>query len=159
MDQKFDEQLVGECPNLFRDRHGNPQETSMCWGFDVGDGWFPLIYDLSIKLEKLILEIPEEEREHYKASQVKEKFGGLRFYMDHSTDEMRNLIREAEELSFHLCEDCGSVGERRGGGWIRVLCDEHANGKQGIGSPKMVTLQELKVLVDQKEKEKNDAGT
>ena len=58
-----------------------------------------------------------------KASQVKEKYGTLRFYMTTSTDEMDKLIDEAEAASATICEDCGAPGETRGGGWIRTLCD------------------------------------
>lgn len=163
MDKKLDDQLVEECPNLYRDRHGSPQETCMCWGFDVGDGWFPLIYDLSVKLEKLILELPEEEREHCKASQVKEKFGGLRFYMDGATEEMLKLISDAETLSYQICEDCGAKGERRGGGWIKVLCDYHAdkkNKKNPVSvAPPQVNLKELYTVLYEEEKDHDECDS
>jgi hypothetical protein len=61
---------------------------------------------------------------HPRASQIKEKFGGLRFYMTHATDKMYDLINEAERKSYTTCEVCGAPGEERGGGWIRTLCDE-----------------------------------
>ena len=60
---------------------------------------------------------------HPKASQVKEKFGGLRFYMTCGTDEIYNLIEEAEALSYKTCEVCGKPGEERPSGWIHTLCD------------------------------------
>jgi len=62
--------------------------------------------------------------DHPSASQVKEKFGTLRFYMTSGTEEMYNLIHEAEEKSGTICEDCGKPGKIRHGGWIRTLCDE-----------------------------------
>jgi hypothetical protein len=61
---------------------------------------------------------------HPRASQVKSKFGGLRFYMTYSTDKMEDLIREAERKSETICELCGEPGEPRGGGWIETLCDK-----------------------------------
>ncbi len=60
---------------------------------------------------------------HPKASQVKEKYGGLRFYMTCGTDEIFDLIEEAEALSYKTCEECGEPGEERNTGWIRTLCD------------------------------------
>ena len=60
------------------------------------------------------------------ADQVKEKFGSLRFYMSNATEEMRDLVREAEEKSGSMCEICGEFGTMRSGGWIRCLCDQHA---------------------------------
>ena len=65
---------------------------------------------------------------HPKASQVKEKYGGLRFYMTCDTDEIFNLIEKAEALSLKTCEECGQPGEEKGGGWIHTLCDDcHEN--------------------------------
>ena len=31
----------------------------------------------------------------------------------------------AESWADITCEECGSVGKRRGDGWIRTLCDVH----------------------------------
>lgn len=35
------------------------------------------------------------------------------------------MVRMAETWAGHTCEKCGNKGERRQGGWIRTLCDEH----------------------------------
>ncbi len=126
MKEELDKRLTEEFPNLYRNRRGNPQETCMVYGFDVGDGWFDLIYNLSVKLEKLILELPEDVRHECCASQVKEKFAGLRFYMDSATPEMYDLTHEAESLSFQICEECGEPGKTSGSGYIQTLCDTHA---------------------------------
>jgi hypothetical protein len=64
--------------------------------------------------------------------QVKEKFGGLRFYIGQGNNEIFARIEEASELSLQTCQDCGKPGVLRGGGWIQTLCDEHANGIEPI---------------------------
>ena len=64
---------------------------------------------------------------HPRASQVKEKFGGLRFYMTHMTDKMYQLIHEAEKKSEVTCEICGQSGIIRTEGWWVCLCDECDN--------------------------------
>jgi len=59
-------------------------------------------------------------------SQVKEKFGGLRFYVYGATDEQYGMIRLAEAMSYKVCEVCGSRGKpNRDGGWISTRCKEH----------------------------------
>lgn len=62
--------------------------------------------------------------------QIKEKFGGLRFYVGEVPANLyfrvNNAISLAEAASFATCEECGEPGKRRGGGWIRTLCDAHA---------------------------------
>ncbi len=60
---------------------------------------------------------------YIEATQVKEKFGTLRIYTNHGTDEIYDEINTAEELSATTCEGCGSRGKRRTGSWIRTLCD------------------------------------
>ena len=66
------------------------------------------------------------------AVQVKEKFGTLRFYYNGGDDEVRGIERMAESMSAVMCEECGSPGKTRSGGWIRTLCDEHAEGREEL---------------------------
>jgi hypothetical protein len=69
-----------------------------------------------------------------RASQVKEKFGTLRFYMISETDEMSKLISEAEAKSAITCEFCGEPGELRNTGWYITLCDKcHEKRKEDMG--------------------------
>jgi hypothetical protein len=62
---------------------------------------------------------------HITASQVKEKFGGLRFYTNGYTDEVSAMISMAESMSYRTCEVCGSPGRSNSYGWISTLCDTH----------------------------------
>ena len=59
------------------------------------------------------------------ASQVKEKFGGLRFYTNGYTDVIQGMISMAESMSYRTCEVCGSPGRSNNYGWISTLCDTH----------------------------------
>ncbi len=63
------------------------------------------------------------------ALQVKEKFGGLRFYVHGGNEYILGMIRMTERLSMATCEVCGNPGLRRSGNWISTLCDEHAKEK------------------------------
>ena len=90
----------------------------MCWGFDVSDGWFDLIYELS---QKLVLASPMCE-----AVQVKQKFSGLRFYVNNCNEDGRKLIQEYENKSYYTCEICGKKGVVRDkSGWFKTLCLKH----------------------------------
>ena len=131
MKEELDKKLVKAFPLLYDDRDAPMQSTAMCWGFACSDGWFDIIWDLSSKLEPLIQKCIDEEQDtelYPKAFQVKEKFGGLRFYMTCGSREIFDLIEEAEILSYKTCEECGKPGEERDGGWIHTLCDDcHEN--------------------------------
>lgn len=124
MREEFDKLLCKTFPNLYKDRYASMMQTAMCWGFP-GNGWMLLIWNLSEKLEKMILDLPENVRHHCCASQVKEKNGTLRFYMTTATDEMRSLIGKAQALSADICEQCGAPGKLRGLHWYYVACNGH----------------------------------
>lgn len=122
--------LKTKYPLLFRDLHNEKasmNSTCMVWGLECGDGWFNILDELGSKLEPLIANLVKDKPElgeAYTAIQVKEKFGGLRFYMNGTTDEIEELISEAEDLSYKTCEKCGSPGKANATGWISTLCDK-----------------------------------
>ena len=94
-----------------------------CWAW-CGDGWVPLI-------DKLIQDCIAAGW-NKELLQVKEKFGGLRFYIGGASDEVHDLVTAAEDLSFKVCEVCGDAGEPRDGGWIKTLCDACFKGKKRL---------------------------
>lgn len=124
MKDYFDHMLVGDFPQLYRQRHLSMYETCMSWGFACGDGWERIIRDLSHQLEFLNDTAPV----WVEAEQVKEKFGTLRFYVRVEGDKgwrdvVHALINYAEARSSWTCEWCGESGEARYDGWVRTLCD------------------------------------
>jgi ribosomal protein L37AE/L43A len=93
----------------------------MCWGITTGDGWYDIIDNLCAKIQKICDNKPYQTE----ASQVKEKFGGLRFYTDHSSEEIEKLIEKAEQESLETCENCGSTKNvKQTTGWIYTLCEK-----------------------------------
>ena len=83
-----------------------------------------------IDLRKQIVD--EEAAKVPVAVQVKEKFGGLRFYVNGATDKHWSYINFAESMSYRTCEQCGNPGKTYTDGWHMTLCDIHAamNGKE-----------------------------
>lgn len=228
MKKELQEQIFKKYPLLFSDRTKPMQETCMCWGLTVGDGWYNLIDELCAKLEPLVQDYIKKNpntpcsrcgcpKEHHyghrswspgkclsvrrvgywqpyrrgpgwwplpfrghggervrtqinrlvqklyqapfaaynfvtqtaakvvkifihrheachcekyeaiypRASQVKEKFAGLRFYMTYGTEEIYKIIHEAEAKSFKICDRCGGEGETLNtGGWLHAACKE-----------------------------------
>jgi len=152
MNKELEDRLCREFPNLYADMYKDPIQSCMAFGIETGDGWFDLIYDLSSKLEKIIVEYKEKypDIEYWpKASQVKEKYSSLRFYMTTSTDEMERLIDEAESKSYHLCEMCGKEGQCNLNGWLAVRCRDCWNSDVGYDeTTKLKKEQRLKDLED-----------
>jgi len=114
MKKELQEELFAIAPEWFR--RDDIKSSLMCFGFEVGDGWFDL-------LKELILQIKEEKpAPDFEVAQVKEKFGGLRFYAHGGSDKINAIITFAENLSYKICETCGGRGEANKQGWISVLC-------------------------------------
>jgi len=127
MNQVLDKQLCEKYPKIFADRYKPMTETAMCWGFDIGDGWYQIIDSLCNQIQH---HIDWKNRDGEKvaqvvASQVKEKFGGLRFYYNGGDDYVDGMVRMAESWAANTCETCGKPGKLRGGGWLYTACDEH----------------------------------
>jgi hypothetical protein len=110
MSPELDDSLCAKYPSIFAERNGDPATTSMCWGFEIGDGWFTLIDVLCAGLQR---ETDERGAPQVIASQVKQKAGGLRFHVDAASDRQRAMIELAQDLSRQLCEACGAPGTTR----------------------------------------------
>lgn len=73
---------------------------------------------------------PRAKTRRVYVAQIKEKFGGLRFYYDGGDDVVSGMVRMAESWADKTCESCGNVGKQRHGGWVRTLCDVHEAERQ-----------------------------
>lgn len=135
MTEELDNKLCEKYPKIFKLRNSSMRETAMCWGFEHGDGWYSIIdaacsniqnhVKWKRKTEPYASMTDEEFDEIHQpvAAQVKEKFGGLRFYVDCADEYTRGVIDMAESMSYRTCEDCGAPGVKRASPWIRTLCD------------------------------------
>jgi hypothetical protein len=136
---------IKKYPDLYRENTLPMSETCMCWGLCVGPGWYKLIEDLQEELDL----IQKASGIQIIATQVKEKFGGLRYYytedwagigykypdsyygFDWTHDEAHawsriigNTVYRAEIKSEHTCEVCGKYGKISGRPWVKCLCDK-----------------------------------
>lgn len=141
MKDELDSKLCERYPKIFADRFGDMRTTAMCWGLECGDGWYTIIDNLCHNIqnhidwqneqrEKLLKNNPHNvivpnELHQVVATQVKEKFGTLRFYYNGGDDVVDGMVRMAESMSAVMCEECGAPAQTRGPGWIRTLCDVH----------------------------------
>jgi hypothetical protein len=95
------------------------------FGIECGDGWFWLLDNLMESIYKYQKYNTNQEgnKEFIKIQQIKEKFGGLRFYISGGNSTIHGMIWLAEALSYKTCEDCGTTeGVGMTQGWIKVCC-------------------------------------
>lgn len=125
MKDELEKKLFEKYPKIFGQKDLSPQETAMCWGIECGNGWYMLLDTLCSQLQFDTDHNNREDRyPQVVAVQVKEKFGGLRFYTNGHNDAQGGAISLAESLSYHICENCGSTDDvqQTKGGWIQSLC-------------------------------------
>lgn len=106
MSPELDDALCAKFPLIFVDRHGDPAMTAMCWGFEVGDGWFALVDVLSRELQR---ETDEQDAPQIVAEQVKSKGGSLRFHVGAASERQRAILDFAQAISRNICEACGTM--------------------------------------------------
>ena len=120
MNAKNTAYLFGRYPVLYQGRKFPITQSLIPFGIETGDGWFKLVDQLSADITAL----DKKNGSETIAVQVKEKFGGLRYYVESGSDAVYDLIDAAEEESLKTCEMCGEPGELRGVGWVSTMCDK-----------------------------------
>ncbi len=135
--------LIAAHPLLFRGAH--PPVPS-----HLPAGWYALVDELCCGIES---NLGRHRAQQFQVKQVKEKYGGLRFYFafagaedrffDFQSDEglctvvqhangppamdaIRELVKLAAQASQVTCQKCGALGKRGGyGGRMATLCEVH----------------------------------
>ena len=92
------------------------------FGVECGKGWYDLLTPIVEYVENYNKDKKDDKKIRF--TQIKEKWGGLRVYVNFGTKELFDLIDKAEEESYNVCEFCGTR-ENMGStlsGWISSIC-------------------------------------
>jgi hypothetical protein len=114
--EAFVKQMEETFPKMFSNPYG---------GFAVGQGWWPILEKLCNNIQSHTdwREKQGKDCPQVVVEQIKEKFGGLRFYYQGGDEYIHGMVTMAESIADITCESCGNPGKRRGGGWIHTYCD------------------------------------
>lgn len=134
MKQEYQDKLISEFPEIFRQTKLSPQESCMAHGIDVCDGWYAIIYAVCKSINNHLKRLSENGKPlNFEFAQIKEKFATLRIYDNGGDEFIDGVIAMAENLSSITCEVCGEMGRiHTNGFWLKTLCQEHAE-KLGYG--------------------------
>lgn len=112
--------LATKYRHLFTNESRNPVAM---FGFECAEGWYDILHQLITHIDQYLNHKYKGEKTDFEIVQIKEKFGGLRFYVHNADDVIHELIRFAEHLSYQTCEYCGSNQDvMRSKGWIVTAC-------------------------------------
>lgn len=116
VNEEFDpiDKLIQEFPAVFQNMDNGAISS-------VPSGWYNILYNLCEELTPILNEerskITEDpEQPLFYVHQIKEKFGGLRFYFMMNTENtelhenIQKLIDIAEDKSYDTCQITGKIG-------------------------------------------------
>ncbi|MCB4824274.1 hypothetical protein [Roseicella aerolata] len=106
MRDALEQLLFRRYPGFYVGRHMPLTENLMGFGFTHGDGWFAIVDVLS----GLATQVMDRTGKRIIASQVKEKLGGLRFYMRRADDFIGYARALGERYSYRVSELSGRPG-------------------------------------------------
>jgi hypothetical protein len=126
MRKELEQKLFETYPKIFFGKDKSIMESLIPFGFECGDGWYTLIYELCNQLQ---FDTDHNGYPQIEVIQVKEKWSTLRFYTNNANDFQHGMISFAEAMSAKICEDCGTNMNvsRNKTGWIATLCPECRN--------------------------------
>jgi len=105
MKDELTQKLAQKYPTIFTELGSTPQQSCMAFGIECGDGWYDLLDVLCESLTYLYETGSIGGDQRYApmdppkviATQIKEKFGTLRFYYRLSlSDQVKDLQKQAE---------------------------------------------------------------
>jgi hypothetical protein len=149
MKEELQKKLYEKYPKIFSQKDLPMSETCMCWGICHDDGWYNILDTLCASIQHHIdyencdgkyesmrkhRPLPSDgtwvQVHQVEATQVKEKFGGLRFYYNGGDEFINGLVTFAQSISLRTCETCGAPGRPTKKGWIRTMCKPCADAAQ-----------------------------
>jgi len=120
--------LINKYPKIFIDYDLNPGRVN----WSCPEGWIEIVDEMCDNIQRHIdnrhfwaVKNSEQNNpiEQLTCLQIKEKFGGLRFYTNGGDEHCQGVISYVENLSYSTCEKCGTnqnIGYTKG--WISTVC-------------------------------------
>ena len=126
MDYRIEEEFLKE----LKDKYPKLYKTKI-WA-EFSPGWYPLIKDLSKEIYDLYESWGDRYETYPFVAQMKEKFGGLRYYMYYGelTEEdhkkLSEIVDRYERKSYTICEVCSEQGKNdvNQNLYYRTLCSK-----------------------------------
>lgn len=128
----FEEKLIQKYPDLF---YKSDDGVCNCpCGVYVPSGWEPIVEELCGAIHDYVTKtyrFKDGEKVYppsVRIDQIKEKFGGLRFYYSGGDEQVAGMVHFAEYLCNKICEVSGERGELCSrGGWLKTLSENIRN--------------------------------
>lgn len=139
------EELFVKYPSLFvevlKEKDPEQKPWPIRFGISCSNGWFKIIDELCALISSSLAQFKQRNKTEVglRVVQIKEKFGGLRFYytwsagndvsddllpkIDRLKSRIEGAVQLAENLSLFTCELCAAPAECTTEGWYHTTCE------------------------------------
>ena len=136
-DKELNKKMVEEFPfllphNRWTDKVSDDYDYSYNELWALEKGWAKAFgYELICELKDALVETNYLDK--YRITQIKEKYGGLRWYDFGAPEKAFDIIRKYENLSYKTCFICGKPATHETYGWINYVCEKCLNERKLSG--------------------------
>ena len=130
-DRELNKKMVEEFPfllphNRWTDKVSEDYDYSYNELWALEKGWAKAFgYELLCELKDALVEA--NYLYEYRITQIKEKYGGLRWYDFGAPEKAFDILRKYESLSYKTCFICGEPATHETYGWINYVCEKCLN--------------------------------
>lgn len=130
-DKELNKKMVEEFPfllphNRWTDKVSEDYDYSYNELWSLEKGWAKAFgYELLCELKDALVEANYLDK--YRITQIKEKYGGLRWYDFGAPEKAFDILRKYESLSYKTCFICGEPATHETYGWINYVCEKCLN--------------------------------
>lgn len=129
--KELNKKMVEEFPfllprNRWTDKVSEDYDYSYNELWSLDKGWAKAFgYELICELKEALVEANYLDK--YRITQIKEKYGTLRWYDFGAPEKVFDIIRKYEQKSYETCIFCGEPAEYETYGWINYVCEKCLN--------------------------------
>ena len=130
-DKELNKKMVEEFPfllphNRWTDKVSEDYDYSYNELWALEKGWAKAFgYELICELRDALIEAGYLDK--YRITQIKEKYGSLRWYDFGAPEKAYDILRKYEKLSYETCIYCGAPATYETYGWINYVCEKCLN--------------------------------
>ena len=136
-DKELNKKMVEEFPfllphNRWTDKVSEDYDYSYNELWALEKGWAKAFgYELLCELKDALVEANYLDK--YRITQIKEKYGSLRWYDFGAPEKAFDILRKYESLSYKTCFICGEPATHETYGWINYVCEKCLNERKLLG--------------------------
>lgn len=119
MNKDLTRKLVQRFPVIYQGFYDSMSETCMCWGFEHGDGWFDIIWQLSLAIEDELGYTKRQERSFLRKKRWSKRWNKLIYRL--SPTELDRDKQERQGTGVKGDPIRWVVVEKAKGDWLRRL--------------------------------------